>query len=329
MAAQCSEFTGACQPNCGIGTMVRPLLDKVVATNMGAVEKSRTHETPKAQVVTAAPLTAFSWLIHGFSTRQGGRSDVYGGRSLNLGFTKQDSHSVVEQNRRTFLRGLGASKNARLWPLVTQRQVHSDLIHCVDSVPEQPLTGDGLLTRTAGIVLGILTADCLPVILVDSKRRAVGIFHAGWRGTVKRIVEKGVGEMQRYFGTRARDLKAAIGPGIYACCYAVGPEIREQFESQFTYGSELFHEIKESDPIRDKYPLLFLSARPPGHSELPKKLFLDLTEANRRQLVCAGVAARNISVSPLCTSCRTDLLFSHRAEKGVTGRMMAAVAIRK
>src|SRR5438034_8495066 len=88
---------------------------------MGAVEKSRTHETPKAQVVTAAPLTAFSWLIHGFSTRQGGRSDVYGGRSLNLGFTKQDSHSVVEQNRRTFLRGLGASKNARLWPLVTQQ----------------------------------------------------------------------------------------------------------------------------------------------------------------------------------------------------------------
>ena len=135
--------------------------------------------------------------------------------------------------------------------------------------------------------------------------------------------------MQRYFGTRARDLKAAIGPGIHACCYEVGPEVREQFESQFTYGAKLFREVRESDPIRDKYPLLFLSARPPGHSELPKKLFLDLAEANRRQLVCAGVAARNISVSPLCTSCRTDLLFSHRAEKGVTGRMMAAVAIRK
>src|SRR5947199_9049047 len=117
MAVHGSEFTGACQPNCGIGTMVRPLLDKVVATNMGAVEKSRTHETPKAQVVTAAPLTAFSWLIHGFSTRQGGRSDVYGGRSLTLGFTKQDSHSVVEQTRRTFLQGLGARKKARLRPV--------------------------------------------------------------------------------------------------------------------------------------------------------------------------------------------------------------------
>jgi YfiH family protein len=190
------------------------------------------------------------------------------------------------------------------------------------------MTGDGLITRTPGIVLGILTADCLPVLLVDPKRRAVGIFHAGWRGTVKRIVEKGVGEMRRNFGSRSAELKAAIGPGIRACCYEVGPEVREQFESQFTYGAELFREIKESDPIRDKYPLLFLSARPPGHSELPKKLFLDLAEANRRQLLSAGVAPRNISISPLCSSCRTDLLFSHRAEKGLTGRMMAAVGIR-
>ena len=190
------------------------------------------------------------------------------------------------------------------------------------------MTGDGLITRTPGIVLGILTADCLPVVLVDPKRRAVGIFHAGWRGTVKRIVEKGVGEMRRNFGSHSRELKAGIGPGIRACCYEVGPEVREQFESQFSYGAELFCEIKESDPIRDKYPLLFLSARPPGHSELPKKLFLDLAEANRRQLVSAGVAPRNISISPLCSSCRNDLLFSHRAEKGLTGRMMAAVGIR-
>src|SRR5436309_6530074 len=325
MAAQCSEFTGACQPNCGIGTMVRPLLDKVVATNMGAVEKSRTHETPKAQVVTAAPLTAFSWLIHGFSTRQGGRSDVYGGRSLNLGFTKQDSHSVVEQNRRTFLRGLGASKNARLWPLVTQRQVHSDLIHCVDSVPEHPLTGDGLLTRTPGIVLGILTADCLPVILVDSKRRAVGIFHAGWRGTVKRIVEKGVGEMQRYFGTDPRNMIAVIGPGVQSCCYQVGEEVRQKFEAQFAYAAELFRQVKESDPVREKYPMLFLTARAPGHSELPVNLFLNLVEANRRQLIDAGVPAKNIDASSPCTACHTDLLFSHRAEKGITGRLMAVV----
>ena len=195
-------------------------------------------------------------------------------------------------------------------------------------MPEAGLAGDGLISRTPGLLLAILTADCLPVILVDPKRQAVGVFHAGWRGTVKRIVEKGVGAMQHWFGTRPRDIRAAIGPGVHACCYAVGPEVRTQFESQFEYGSELFREIEESDPVREKYPLLFLTARAPGHSELPKKIFLDLVEANRRQLIAAGVATKNISASPLCTSCRTDLLFSYRAEKGVTGRMMAVAGIR-
>src|SRR5207245_401032 len=133
---------------------------------------------------------------------------------------------------------------------------------------------------------------------------------------------KGVGEMYRCFGTEPRDLKAGIGPGIHGCCYEVGPEIREQFASQFAYAADLFREVKESDPIHEKYPLLFLSARPPGHGHLPKKIFLDLVEANRRQLIAAGVSAEHISASPLCTSCRTDLLFSYRADKGVTGRMI-------
>jgi purine-nucleoside/S-methyl-5'-thioadenosine phosphorylase / adenosine deaminase len=141
-------------------------------------------------------------------------------------------------------------------------------------------------------------------------------------------VEKGVGEMRRCFGTQARNIKAAIGPGIHSCCYEVGPEVRQQFESQFEYAPKLFREAKESDPIREKYPLLFLSARAPGHSELPKKIFLDLVEANRQQLIVAGVLANNISASPFCTACRTDLLFSHRAERGLTGRLMAAIAIR-
>jgi hypothetical protein len=100
-----------------------------------------------------------------------------------------------------------------LWPIITLRQIHSDLIHCVDSIPEEPLFGDGLITSTPGLLLAVQTADCLPVILVDAKRRAVGVFHAGWRGTVKHLVEKGVGEMLRCFGSRPHDLKAAIGPG--------------------------------------------------------------------------------------------------------------------
>ena len=223
---------------------------------------------------------------------------------------------------------LGAISGKKPWPLVTLRQIHSDLIHCVNKPPKKTLVGDGLITRTPGILLAIQTADCLPVILVDTKQRAVGVFHAGWRGTVKRIVEKGVGEMRRCFGTLPKDIKAAIGPGIHACCYEVGPEVRQRFESQFAYAEDLFRETKESDPVREKYPLLFLTARAPGHSELPTKVFLDLVEANRRQLIDAGVAARNISASSLCTACRPDLLFSYRAEKGVTGRMVGAAGIK-
>ena len=289
---------------------------------------SKTLRKIQSEILLADSLAPIPWLIHGFSTRASGFSRAYGGKSLNLGFTREDSPRAVKQNRTAFLRQLGAVRKGRQWPLVALRQVHSDLIHCVSEAPKPALTGDGVITRTPGLLLAILTADCLPVILVDTKRRVIGVFHAGWRGTAKRIVEKGVGEMQRWFGTRPRDLKAAIGPGVHGCCYAVGAEVRTQFECQFEYGSKLFREVEESDPVREKYPMLFLTARAPGHSELPRKIFLDLVEANRRQLIAAGVAAKNISASPLCTSCRTDLLFSYRAEKGVTGRMMAVAGIR-
>jgi YfiH family protein len=257
----------------------------------------------------------------------GGFSRAYGGNALNLGFTKDDSRAAVERNRAAFLRGLGLGKEP--WPLVTPRQVHSDIIRLVDSPPESQLVGDGLITATPGLLLGIQTADCLPIILVDPKHRAVGVFHAGWRGTVKRIVEKGVGEMRRGFGSRPRDLEAAIGPGIQGCCYEVGAEVREKIESQFAYAEKLFREAEESDPVREKYPMLFLTARAPGHSVLPKKIFLDLVEANRQQLLAAGVPAKSIETSPLCTSCRRDLLFSYRVEKGKTGRMMGVVGIRE
>jgi len=279
-------------------------------------------------VLRSETLTRVPWLIHGFSTRSAGFSRVYGGRTLNLGLTKQDTRIAVERNREAFLSELGAVTGKKLWPLVTLRQIHSDLIHCVEEVPKEPLVGDGLITRMQGVVVAIQTADCLPVILVDTKQRAVGVFHAGWRGTVKRIVEKGVGEMRRHFGTLPRDIKAAIGPGVHSCCYEVGPEVRQQFESQFAYADDLFRETKESDPVREKYPLLFLTARAPGHSELPTKIFLDLAEANRRQLIDVGVLPKNISTSRLCTACSPDLLFSYRAEKGVTGRMMGAAGIR-
>lgn len=298
-------------------------------------------------ILRARHLSQLPWLVHGFSTRVAGFSRAYGNRDLNLGFTKDDSRAAVERNRAAFLREVGAvtskrrgAQNARssaFWPLITLRQVHSDIIRCVDSIPDltddltekEPLTGDGLITATPGLLLAIQTADCLPVILVDAKRHVVGVFHAGWRGTVKRIVEKGVGEMHRCFGSRPRDLKAAIGPGIQGCSYEVGEEVRIQFESQFAYAASLFREVKESDPVREKYPLLFLTARAPGHGELPPKIFLDLVEANRQQLLAVGVSKKNIEASPLCTNCHPELLFSYRAEKGKTGRMMGVAGIRR
>ena len=274
-------------------------------------------------------------MVHGFSTRIGGCSRVYGKRALNLGFTKDDSRAAVDRNREAFLKKLGAISRSRrgasLWPLITLRQVHSDIIRHIESpdlAGKEPLTGDGMITATPGLLLAIQTADCLPVIVLDTRRHAVGVFHAGWRGTMKRIVEKGVGEMVRCFGSRPRDLKAAIGPGIQGCCYEVGEEVRTKFESQFSYAARLFRELKESDPVREKYPLLFLTARAPGHSELPKKIFLDLVEANRQQLLAAGVPKKSIETSPLCTNCHPELLFSYRAEKGKTGRMMGVAGIR-
>jgi hypothetical protein len=296
--------------------------------------KSKPLSKNQIEILRAPSLARIPWLAHGFSTRTGGVSKVYGGSALNLGYTSHDSKSAVDRNRKLFARTAVVNRaNGRRrrssedWPLITGKQIHSDIVHCVSDPPDHVLAGDGLITRTPGILLAVLTADCLPIIVVDTRLHAVGVFHAGWRGTLKRIAEKGVGEMRRQFGSRPTDLKAAIGPGIRACCYQVGAEIRDKFDGQFSYAKELFRETKESDEVRQKYPLLFLSARAPGHSELPQKIFLNLAEANLRQLIEAGVPAKNVFDLDQCTSCRPDLFFSHRAEKGVTGRMIAAVGL--
>jgi YfiH family protein len=185
-----------------------------------------------------------------------------------------------------------------------------------------------LITNVPGLLLGIKTADCVPVLIAERNGRAVGAFHAGWRGTLARIVEKGVGAMRQHFGIEPQQLVAAIGPCIHSCCYEVSDELRDEFASQLPYGHELFSDVFASDPVRERYPLLFMNMRAPGHGAPPSKPHLDLVEANRRALLAAGVPEDAIDISPLCTSCRTDLLFSHRAEKGKTGRMMAAIGIR-
>ena len=161
--------------------------------------------------------------------------------------------------------------------------------------------GDGLMTDEPGVLLGIQTADCLPVLIADTKRRAVAAFHAGWRGTLKGVVEQGVGSMREEFGSDPKDLMAAIGPGIGSCCFAVGAEVRKLFAARFSYAEELFI--------------------------AGEALRMDLVEANRRQLLAAGLSPETIFAMRECTSCRTDRYFSYRAEGGKTGRMMAVIGI--
>ena len=290
--------------------------------------QSRAQKTA-ISIITADTLAGIPGMLHGFSTRRGGVSEAYGGQALNLGITPEDTREAVERNRKLFLQALGAiHDDGATWPSVGMRQVHSSVIHRVDEVPAQPLQGDGLITNRSGIVLAVRVADCLPVLLADPVRRAVGSFHAGWRGTLARMVEKGVGEFRRQFGSDPADIKAAIGPGINRCCYEVSEDLRDKFASQFAYAGELFEEVFSSDPVRRTYPLLFMNMRAPGHGEPPRTAHLDLVEANRRQLLEAGVREENIWISELCTSCRTDLLFSHRGEQGVTGRMVGAIGIK-
>jgi hypothetical protein len=134
--------------------------------------------------------------------------------------------------------------------------------------------------------------------------------------------------MRRHFDTMPQDVEAVVGPGIGGCCYEVGAELKSKFESQFAYAGELFHEVFQSDPIREKYPMLFMNARAPGHGDPCAKLHLDLAEANRRQLVAMGIPENQITLLGQCTACDPRKFFSHRAEKGKTGRMMAVVGIR-
>lgn len=243
---------------------------------------------------------------------------IYGGESLNLGWTKEDDPSHVAENRRRLVEAVsGGGKPMRL---VTVRQVHSGVVRVVrpedgplEGKLETPegkavLEGDGLLTDVRGVLIATGTADCVPVLMVDRKRRVVAAFHAGWRGTVARIVEHGIALMQREYGSRAEDMVAAVGPSIGTCCYTVGDEVRDKFAAEFGYDGELFRTASDG------------------------QLYVNLWEANRRQLLDVGLAPEQISVVGECTACAVDAsgrrkYFSHRAERGMAGRMLNVVGI--
>jgi len=303
------------------GTRGKPKRRRKAAGKKGTARWS--DKTRRGIRILQAPgLAKLPWLVHGFSTRQGGVSKLDGKRVLNLGFTEWDARDNVKENRRRLQAGVGAQD----FKLVSLLQFHSDAIMQFESAPTEPARADGSVTKSAGLLLAVQTADCVPILLVDPKNRAVAAVHAGWRGTLARIVEKAIGRMQMQFGSRAADLLAAIGPAIGGCCYEVGTEVAAAFSGQFPNAAEFFDELRTGD---EPNPLQWLNMMPPGHQPPPKKVLLDLPKANRSQLEAAGVPAANIFVSDLCTGCRRDLLFSYRKEGAQSGRMMAVIGIRR
>src|SRR6266481_2942994 len=230
------------------------------------------------RILQVPAFSKLPWLIHGFSTRPGGVSSLNGERVLNLGFTGWDIRENVLENRRLLQSALAANRQT----LIALKQFHSDVIHLFDSAPSEPCRGDASATTRPGLLLGVQTADCVPILLVDPKKRAVAAVHAGWRGTLQRIVVKAIGQMQMQFKSKPADLLAAIGPSIGGCCYEVGTEVATQFLSQFAEASDWFDEFRTGD---EPNPIQWLNMMPPGHQPPPKNVLLDLRKANRAQLL--------------------------------------------
>ena len=293
------------------------------------------HSSGELKVLEAAPLMKIEWLTHGFSTRTGGTSQLEAPAReeespsglLNLGFTDWDTRERVRENRARFLRALSTGEMR----VAALRQIHSDVVHCVDAnwTSEEAPQGDALITRKRGVLLAVQTADCVPILLADTKNRAVAAIHAGWRGTLRRIAEKTLGRMRMEFGTGPEDVIAAVGPSIGRCCYEVGSDVAKEFAAQFPEAREWFDGPFEALAAGDNDPnwLPWLTMRPPGHPPASPKVQLDLVAANRSILAKAGVPRARIFASDFCTACRTDLFFSYRRERN-TGRMMAVIGIR-
>jgi len=280
------------------------------------------HKSGTLQILQVAPLRKLPWLVHGFSTRVGGVSDLNEEKVLNLSFMEWDQRENVEENRRRLQKALKANDSK----LTAMHQIHSDVIRRFETPPSGRCKGDASVTNEPGLLLGVQTADCVPILLVDPKKRAVAAIHAGWRGTLGRIAEKTVGRMRQEFASKPQDLLAAIGPSIGPCCYEVAAEFVSKFAAQFADAADYFDEPRSGE---EPNPLQWLNMAPPGHQPPPKNVHLDLRKANRSQLLAAGLRAQNIFVSDLCTGCCTNLFFSYRREGTQSGRMLSLVAVRQ
>ena len=251
-----------------------------------------------------------SRFYHGFSTRKGGVSKgVY--TSMNLSFTRGDREADVMENYRRIAKAIGFPVES----LVCADQTHTTNIRIVTEedrgkgvTRERDYRNiDGLVTNVSGITLTTFYADCVPLFFIDPVNRAIGLSHSGWRGTVGRIGAKTLEIMEKEYGTRAKDVYAAIGPSICQDCYEVSGDVAEQFIQEFLAGGEDRSLVYQKE--NGKYQL-------------------NLWRANELVLQEAGISSEHISLPGICTCCNPELLFSHRASKGRRGNLCAFLGIK-
>lgn len=239
-----------------------------------------------------------------FSTRGGGVSP-FPEASLNLAGFDQDSAENIHENRRRFLSLLEGE-----WTLAACWQVHGRDVRVVRDASEarnESERCDALMTDLPGVLLGVKTADCVPVLIGDSRTGACAAVHAGWRGTLAGIVRHALTRLSREFGTKPEDVRAAIGPAALGCCYEVGAEVIEAFRAEFANADALFTPTSEG------------------------RALVDLHRANLEQLTESGVAPERVHALPLCTMCRPEDFFSYRRDRklhGRTGRLLSVIGMR-
>jgi YfiH family protein len=229
-------------------------------------------------------------VIHAFSTRRAERHD------FSLG-PANSPNPMVQINRARFVAAIGGAG----WPIIKLKQVHSGIVVDIDDTlaASEAVQGDAAVTGLAGVMVGVQTADCVPILIAHREGRAVAAIHAGWRGTAAGIAEAAVMRLSRKFGLAVKDFVAAIGPHIGPCCYQVGEEVA----AEFGYREAIVRSIDQEKP------------------------HLDLGLANRAELLQAGIPDTQIETSSLCTRCRADLFHSYRRDGKRMGHMLSVIGI--
>jgi YfiH family protein len=261
------------------------------------------------RALICAPLEVDGF-VNGFSTRLGGVSPMPENALSLAGFNEDSAENILE-NRRRFLKLFSGN-----WVLAGCWQVHGADIRVVqDAVDARPAENergdtvycDAVVSDAPGLLAGVKTADCVPILIGDLRTGAFAAVHAGWRGTLATIATGTVERLISEYGVNPADLRVAIGAAAGACCYEVGQDVIDAFTDKFGNGDRLFKSTR------------------PGHA------LVDLLAANRDQLMSVGVRSERIHSAPVCTMCRTDLFFSYRKEKnlhGKVGRLMSVIGRR-